>query len=161
MLAVSSIIVVFTPIGDRPLTAFFSTGNIPAIDFQTLELANSPNQYLLCPKGYCITKPNAYSPQFKISEKELQIAWRKLASAQPRTMLYSNRNTANQLTYIQHTKLLRYPDIITVRFIELSEKQSTLAIYSRSIYGRSDYGVNKARIDQWMAELNRLLKRQD
>ena len=27
---------------------------------------------------------------------------------------------------------------------------SSLAIYSRSVYGRSDLGVNKARIEDWL-----------
>ena len=48
---------------------------------------------------------------------------------------------------------MRYPDSITVRFLPLEEGRSTLAIYSRSHYGRSDFGVNKERVDGWLASL--------
>jgi uncharacterized protein (DUF1499 family) len=58
-----------------------------------------------------------------------------------------------QYDYIQRTELMRYPDSITVRFIPLADGQSTLAIYSRSHYGRSDFGVNQARIRAWLAAL--------
>jgi uncharacterized protein (DUF1499 family) len=41
-----------------------------------------------------------------------------------------------------------------VRFISVAtyhtESQSTLAIYSRSIYGKSDLGVNRERIETWL-----------
>ncbi len=30
----------------------------------------------------------------------------------------------------------------------------TLAIYSRSVYGRSDFGANKRRITDWLARLS-------
>ncbi|MCB1632914.1 MAG: DUF1499 domain-containing protein [Pseudomonadales bacterium] len=35
----------------------------------------------------------------------------------------------------------------------LGEARSTLIIYSRSVYGYSDLGVNKARVNRWLAEL--------
>jgi uncharacterized protein (DUF1499 family) len=31
--------------------------------------------------------------------------------------------------------------------------RSTLAIYSRSLVGRKDFGVNRARIQRWLAAL--------
>lgn len=149
--------VFFTPLGERPLAAFFEVGKMPVIDFPTLELTNKPNQYLLCPKNYCKVEPHAKGPQFDLSVQELRIAWMEMVSIQPRTTLFSKTRSADQLDYIQRTKLVRFPDIITVRFIEISQEQSTIAVYSRSIYGRSDFGANKTRIDHWIAELNRLL----
>ena len=58
-----------------------------------------------------------------------------------------------QYNYIQRTALVRYPDSITVRFIALGNNRSTLAIYSRSHYGKSDFGVNEARIRSWLSAL--------
>jgi len=34
------------------------------------------------------------------------------------------------------------------------EKRKTLAIYSRFVYGRSDFGVNEGRITDWLARLS-------
>ncbi len=58
-----------------------------------------------------------------------------------------------QFDYVQRSARFRFPDIITVRFISVSSSQSTLAIYSRSIYGKSDFGVNRERIDAWLKTL--------
>jgi len=58
-----------------------------------------------------------------------------------------------QYDYIQRTALMRYPDSITVRFIALGSNRSTLGIYSRSHYGKSDLGVNEARIRAWLLAL--------
>jgi uncharacterized protein (DUF1499 family) len=55
--------------------------------------------------------------------------------------------------YIQRSERLGFPDTIVVRFIDRPEGQSTLAIYSRSQFGESDFGVNKARIERWLAKL--------
>ncbi len=45
---------------------------------------------------------------------------------------------------------------LTTARAELSKtkaEQSTLAIYSRSIYGGRDFGVNRERIDAWLTFL--------
>jgi len=60
-----------------------------------------------------------------------------------------------QYDYIQRSALMQFPDSITVRFISLGKNQSTLAIYSRSHYGYSDFGVNEARIRKWLVGLAR------
>ena len=52
------------------------------------------------------------------------------------------------------TPIVRWPDWVTVRFIPLGEDQSTLAIYSRSVYGRKDFGTNERRITDWLARLS-------
>ena len=36
--------------------------------------------------------------------------------------------------------------------------KSTLAVYSRSVYGRSDLGVNRARIMAWVREVQETIK---
>ena len=56
-----------------------------------------------------------------------------------------------QFDYVQRSPRFRFPDIITVRFIPVSPSRSTLAIYSRSVYGRRDFGVNEKRVQEWMA----------
>jgi uncharacterized protein (DUF1499 family) len=58
-----------------------------------------------------------------------------------------------QFDYLQRSARFRFPDIVTVRFIAVSPAQSTLAIYSRSLYGKSDFGVNRERIDAWLKML--------
>jgi len=54
---------------------------------------------------------------------------------------------------VQHTRLMRFPDTIDLEVFPAGEGQSTLAIYSRSLIGRKDFGVNRARITRWLAAL--------
>jgi uncharacterized protein DUF1499 len=58
-----------------------------------------------------------------------------------------------RLTYIQRSTVLRFPDIVTVEFIDLGNDRSTLAIDSRARYGRSDFGVNRRRVSEWIGLL--------
>ena len=55
--------------------------------------------------------------------------------------------------FIQYTRLMRFPDTIDVQVLPVGDNQSTLAIYSRSLVGRNDFGVNRARVERWLAAL--------
>jgi len=145
---------IFTSVGNKTLTSFLPVGEIPVTNFKTLELSSSPNQYLICPKNYCIASINKEAPQFSNSAFELSQRWKKMIAAQPRISHLKSSKDGQQIDFVQRTELIRYPDIITVRFVPIDAATSTLAIYSRSVYGKSDFGVNKTRIDAWFSELS-------
>ena len=131
----------------------FPTGDIPIIDFATLQRTPVPNQYLLCPAGLCTTQTDGEAPVYDMTVGQLQTAWDAMIAGQPRVQL-QRRDVANmQVDYVQRSRLLHFPDIITVRFVPVDDTHTTLAIYSRSVYGRGDMGVNRARIDGWLAKL--------
>ncbi len=120
------------------------------VDFKNLVLPKTPNYYLICPTDYCSVTPNKIAPIFHESLQIVQKKWNEIISKQPRIqLLYSNRQQ-NTMTYIQRSKLFRFPDYIYVRLIALSNDQTTIALYSRSKYGHSDFGVNKKRLQQWL-----------
>jgi uncharacterized protein (DUF1499 family) len=54
------------------------------------------------------------------------------------------------LRYVQRSRVLRFPDTINVKVAALPGGGSTVLIYSRSQLGRSDLGVNRARIERWI-----------
>lgn len=122
------------------------------IKFKTLKLKRKPNQYLVAPEGLCeIAKPHRSSPVYKVSAEKLQQAWEEMIAGQQRTAL--QKSDAGEMTfeYVQRSKLMRFPDYITVQFIDLPDQSSsTLAIYSRSRYGYRDFGVNRNRIENWL-----------
>jgi uncharacterized protein (DUF1499 family) len=76
-----------------------------------------------------------------------------MISKQPRVERRAVSEDELQYDFVQRSPLLRFPDTITVRFIPLSPTTSTLAMYSRSHYGYSDFGVNRRRIETWLASL--------
>ncbi|HEU4826191.1 MAG TPA: DUF1499 domain-containing protein [Dongiaceae bacterium] len=135
------------------LERIFAIGDVPVVDFATLQRAPTPNQYLLCPTDLCTTQTDGAAPVFDLPVERLQAAWEQMIAEQPRVELL-RRDVANlQLDYVQRTRLLRFPDLVTVRFIPIDDAHATLAIYSRSKYGKGDMGVNHARIDDWLAKL--------
>ena len=146
----AAVLLVFTPLGDRPFAALFSVEEIPPTDFQRLELTPNPNQYLVCPANFCKATPHARSPEFEISIDRLRDRWQKMIDLQSNIMPLPTNGANNQLEYVQRTELMRYPDIITVQFIKISDTKSSLVLYSRSIYGRKDFGANNERIAQWL-----------
>jgi uncharacterized protein (DUF1499 family) len=90
---------------------------------------------------------------FDVPVARLLARWREVVAAQPRIELLAVDEDRRQFDYIQRSARFRFPDIITVRFISVSPSQSAFAIYSRSVYGESDFGVNRERIDAWLAIL--------
>lgn len=150
---VAGALLLFTPLGERPLGALFPAGEVAPVDFATLTLTGKPNQYLVCPPGLCAATPHAASPRFDLSAEQLRGRWREITAAQPRLALLAERDDGWQIDYIQRSARFRFPDIVTVRFIPTTPTQSTLAIYSRALYGRSDLGVNRKRTETWLALL--------
>lgn len=147
-----TLVVLFTPLGKRPLQALFPVGEIAPTDFATLVLAETPNQYLVCPPGVCRATAQAHSPVFEVPVERLREAWETLVAAEPRLSRIGARDD-RQFDYVQRTLRFRFPDIVTVRFVALSPSRSTLALYSRSIYGQSDFGANRARVETWLGKL--------
>ena len=146
LLAVIIIIVVAIVLSAEDLTR--------TIDFTTGFKHKKPNQYLVCPQNYCAHKPNRIAPVFNIPAKQLARAFEAMVQKQvPKVSRIDERDGGMQITYLQRSPVLQFPDGITVRFIPLSDKTSTLAIYSRSKYGRKDLGMNPARVILWLEAL--------
>jgi len=123
------------------------------VDFSTLRLKPSPNQFLVCPPGYCAAEAHLASPEFDMSAAELRNRWVERIETLPRVERIAGDDASEQYDFEQTTPLLGFPDTITVRFIDLGDGRSTFAVYSRSHYGYSDMGANRKRIGQWLANL--------
>ncbi|MDP6343198.1 MAG: DUF1499 domain-containing protein, partial [Alphaproteobacteria bacterium] len=112
-----------------------------------------PNRFLVCPDDYCRASADLPSPIYKTPAAALRDRWLGMISRQPRVERTRISADGMQFDFVQRSWLLRFPDTITVRFIDLDDGRSTLAVYSRSHYGHSDLGVNRQRIKAWLAAL--------
>ena len=142
---------------EQLLVLAFGPIELTPVDFKTLTLTERPNQYLLCPASFCTAQPDAISPVYPISAITLRDKWWTMVAQQPRVQQIHVSPDGLQFDFRQRSRIMRFPDSITVRFIPLSDATSTLAIYSRSHYGYSDFGVNRQRVEAWLAALQRLL----
>ncbi|MEP3247180.1 MAG: DUF1499 domain-containing protein [Sneathiella sp.] len=159
LLGAFSIPIFFTPLGEVPLTTILSVGDVKPTNFQTLKFNPNPNQYLICPENTCIEEKHDESPVFNVPVDRLQSTWKAMLAEQPNIEILRTSADSNSQDLVQRTRLVRYPDIVSVEFSKISETQSTLSVYSRSIYGRSDFGANKTRIDAWISRLKVLASR--
>ena len=135
------------------LESMLPVGDVPVIDFATVERGPDPNQYLLCPKGMCTGETDGEAPVFDVPVEQLQVAWDEMLAEQPRLEVLRRDVTNTQIDYVQRTRLLRFPDLITVRFVPIDDTRSTLAIFGRSVYGKGDMGVNRKRVEEWLARV--------
>jgi uncharacterized protein (DUF1499 family) len=126
------------------------------VEFSTLTRRASPNDALICPVNVC-PKASADSepPVFTISAEALRQKVRATALSEARTSEIATGASDATLRFVQRSLLLRYPDIIDVLIVPKSSGASTLAMYSRSLVGRSDLGVNRARLERWLGAISR------
>lgn len=143
---------------DELLEAVLGPVDRKRIDFTALGPHDRPNRYLVCPKQYCGITPARVSPIFDEPVTVLRDRWMKMIERQPRVSQIAASADKLQFDFVQRSRIFRFPDTITVRFIPLSGDRTTLAILSRSHYGRNDLGVNRDRIESWLAELSAIRK---
>lgn len=72
----------------------------------------------------------------------------QVASAAPRTNLLAGSVEDGLATYVTRTKFLGFPDYTTAR-----QDGDLLKVYARLRFGRSDLGVNGARIASWLRQM--------
>jgi len=76
----------------------------------------------------------------------------QIATAQPRTTRLSGSPDTGRLTWVARSRLLGYPDYITAQTTQ-SPQGTRLDILSRQRYGQGDWGVNAARLQNWLSQL--------
>jgi uncharacterized protein (DUF1499 family) len=91
----------------------------------------------------------------------LRAAWRSTIAAEPRLIEVAQDAPHRRFVYVVHTAMLGFPDIVTVEFVALGAHRSSIALYSRSRYGRSDFGTNRRRVEDWLARLRRAVELRD
>jgi uncharacterized protein (DUF1499 family) len=115
--------------------------------------------FLACPPGYCRAGEAIAGPIFGMSWADLREAWRRMVAAEPRLIQVAEDVRHRRAVYVVHTAVLGFPDIVTVEFVVLGDDRSSIALYSRSRYGRSDFGTNRRRVERWLSQLTRSMPR--
>ena len=112
--------------------------------------------FVTCPAGYCPAAEAVPSPSFDVPWARLHDYWTEVVSGEKRMILVRADPDVRRFVYIQHSPTFRFPDIITVEFVSLSPARSSIAVYSRSRYGKYDFGKNRKRVEKWLALLQRI-----
>ena len=128
--------------------------DIGPVDWATLTRHRTPNDALVCPAGHC---PNARADRepkiYPMPPDELLARLRRVAQSDPDTRELPGAASC-AARFLQLTRLMRFPDTIDAEVLAVGANQSTVALYSRSLIGRKDFGVNRARLQRWLAALD-------
>jgi uncharacterized protein (DUF1499 family) len=142
------------------------SGHDPArwhIDPASLTLRGSPNEFLAAVPGATKAVPHARAPVYSESPRALLARFDAIALAQSRTKRIAGDPDSLMITYVQRSRIIGFPDYITVKAIAPEASQETglpeggagLIVYSRSRYGQGDFGVNRSRVEAWLAALEK------
>lgn len=122
------------------------------VDPLTATRPGTPNDALAAPAGVTSARPDRDVPVFPGSPDDLLARLDQVASASPRTAQIAGSVAEGRITYRQRSAVFGFPDYVTVTAVEV-EGGAAPVLWSRSRYGYSDLGVNRARIDRWIAAL--------
>ncbi|MBN8890429.1 MAG: hypothetical protein BGP12_16600 [Rhodospirillales bacterium 70-18] len=141
----------------------------PPMTLPGLHRPDSPNTALAAPAGFT-PAPDIVTRAYPVPPATLYTAIRAVAAAAPRSFPQVAYDDRLQAHYVVRSKLLNFPDLVTIQVIpgpvvpgpvvpgQVTPGQGTpgsgLILWSRSVYGRSDFGVNKARLAGWLAALD-------
>lgn len=152
-LVVVLVVVVFLGLGETKFWQLFGESDLGDVALETVQRRSSPNDALAGPAGFCAARTDLTTTVYKIPARELRAAFARVLASEPKIAVAHTNNATMTDRYIQRTGRLGFPDTIIVRFLDRPDGQSTLALYSRSRFGESDFGVNRARIERWLTKL--------
>ena len=118
----------------------------PLMDMTRIERPATPNSFLAGPVDLRPPPDETVEP-FNVPAAALYDKARTVFGRQTRTYLAAEYPEQHQAHYVVRSKLMNYPDLVTVQVNETGVDRSTVLIWSRSIYGQSDFGVNRQRTE--------------
>lgn len=127
------------------------------IDYQNLTRPKSPNTYLVAPGGFASpATADEVAPVFERPRMAVFDQIVGLAMERKDWTLEVADEATGRLKLVATSRLLRFRDDIDIVVLPVEgvPNQSTIAIYSRSRVGRSDFGVNRKRVTELLATLN-------
>ncbi len=122
-------------------------------NWQALERTGKPNDYLMM-DGDAADRP---AIRFDQPAAAVAQASRKVLRDMPRTRILSESEDGLRLEAMQRSRLIGFPDFISLRIEPSGEEQSSLSAYSRAHFGYSDMGVNRKRIDALVRDIEQAL----
>jgi uncharacterized protein (DUF1499 family) len=102
-----------------------------------------------------VTTMNSAGARFEVQGPPRSILARldEIALATPRTVRLAGSPEKGIITWVTRSAILGFPDYVTAEGSVSDVATSEVTIVSRSRFGRSDFGVNAARLKDWLSRL--------
>lgn len=124
----------------------------PPMDMSALVRPGTSNTALAAPAGFR-PEPDIVTRRYAVPPQQLYDAVRRMALAQPRTYAHVAYDDRLQAHFVARSAVFNFPDLIAVQVTP----NSGLILWSRSVYGEFDLGVNRKRLQAWLAALDATL----
>ena len=128
-------------------------GNISEIRRPT-----SPNTFLAGPAGFTPT-PDLQTRRFDMAPDQLLAVMRGVVMAQPRVTALADDPGRLRADYVVRSRVFGFPDIVLTQALPAGDGQSGLVVYSYSLKGHYDFGVNRGRVEALLTALDGALPR--
>jgi len=126
------------------------------MDISHIDRPSSPNTALAAPADF-VPKPDIVTPRYAVAASKLYAEVLAVATGQARTYPAAEFPAQMQAHFVARSAWLNFPDLVVAQVTAAGPDASTLVLYSRSVYGYGDFGVNQARVVTWLAALDRTL----
>jgi uncharacterized protein (DUF1499 family) len=96
---------------------------------------------------------SAPAPVFAADPAAVLAALDAVAMATPRTTRLAGSAEEGRITWVTRSRLMGFPDYTTATAIA-GPAGTGLVIFARQRFGSSDLGVNRARVEDWVARID-------
>jgi uncharacterized protein (DUF1499 family) len=128
------------------------------VELAALRLPSSPNAHLAAPPGITAERHETVPP-FAVAHAAAWDALLRVAARMERTWPMAVWPERRQGQWVARSRLLNFPDLINGGIVDVPGGAG-LFLFSRSLVGHSDLGVNAARVAAWRSALADELARQ-
>ncbi len=119
------------------------------LDFARLRLPSSPNAHLAAPPGVTAERHETV-PLLPVPAETAWAVLRRLGDGMERVWKMAEWPELWQAQWVARTRWMNFPDLINGAVAEMPGGTG-LFLYSRSLIGHSDFGVNARRVAAWRA----------
>ena len=119
---------------------------------------SSPNTFLAGPAGSTPT-PDLQTRRFDMAPDQLLAVMRGVVMAQPRVTALADDPGRLRADYVVRSRVFGFPDIVLTQALPAGDGQSDLVVYSYSLKGHYDFGVNRRRVKALLTALDGALAR--
>lgn len=126
------------------------------LDIGRLPRGHSSNSALAAPAQFQ-PPPDIVTRDYSAGPQHVFGAVKATALSQPRTVLHREFADALQAHFVARSAILGFPDLVVLQVLSGGNKGSQVVIWSRSVYGRYDFGVNRKRLVAWLSAIDAAL----
>lgn len=127
-------------------------------------LAHDAKRWNIDPRGFALPagtqnaalKAGTDALRFDAPPSVVAAEIKRMALSQHRTTHLAGSPTDMPMTFVETSGIMAYPDYISV-LVTAEGTGSAVHILSRSRFGKSDLGVNDARLKRWSEQLETVL----